>query len=666
MEANRSTAHPNTPKRLRRRAGALAAVVAASGLGVLVPQGAANAVNLPLRPVLVSRDAAGVPADGSANFAELNGNGRYVVFVTAAPMVPDDTNDKDDVYRKDRWSGSVVRVSVSNTEAQSNGKSGFPTISDDGNRVAFLSDASNLAGSDALDNNDVFVRDLKAGTTVKASVSSTGTELPTFTARPVISGNGRFVAYDSPAATVVAGDSNGKYDVFVRDLQTNTNERVSVTSAEAQAADGSGSPSISDDGRYVAFTSDEELAGGQATGTDVYVRDRTAGTTVNADVSSSEVVADGNAGPPYLSGNGRYVVFGSAATNFGGDTNAVDDVYRRDLVAGVTIRVSLHDNDTQLAKDSYPRAISDDGSQVMFDTDAPATAGDAGIDRDVYVRSVGSSSTRRATTSPTAPDVANLNTGNSLSDDGTIMAFSSYAHFVADHPASEQVYVDESMQIGPLPTLAAFITQQFVDFVGRKPTAGELSGWTLRLQNGEATPSSMIASLASTDGFSKYRAPVVRLYWAFFLRKPDPSGLTYWINRYKSGTGLPTIAQKFAQSSEFKSRYGSLTNEQFVKLIYPNIFERQPDPSGLAYWTGKLDAKTKTRGDVIVGFSESSEGKRRLAPQVYITLISQGMLGASPSPAYWDAAFQAYENGETELAWLAQTTLTSVAYDARL
>ena len=103
-----------------------------------------------------------------------------------------------------------------------------------------------------------------------------------------------------------------------------------------------------------------------------------------------------------------------------------------------------------------------------------------------------------------------------------------------------------------------------------------------------------------------------------------------------------------------------------MKLIYPNIFGRQPDPSGLTYWTGQLDAKTKTRGDVMVGFSESSEGRRRMAPQVFITLISQGMLGVSPAPGYWDSAMAQFKGGEKELGWLAHVTLMSSSYADRV
>ncbi|MCB1039005.1 MAG: DUF4214 domain-containing protein, partial [Acidimicrobiales bacterium] len=157
-----------------------------------------------------------------------------------------------------------------------------------------------------------------------------------------------------------------------------------------------------------------------------------------------------------------------------------------------------------------------------------------------------------------------------------------------------------------------------------------------------------------------------RLYWAFFLRKPDPSGLSYWISKYQGGASLASIAQKFAQSSEFKNRYGALSNGAYVKQVYLNVFERQPDAGGLAYWTGKLDRKEISRGQVLVNFSESSEGKRRLAPQVHLLLISLGMLRTVPSNAFFAEGLARFAAGEKQAAWVAQQLIVSSAYDARL
>lgn len=653
-------------RRVRRGATALVAALTASSLGILAPGGTAHAVDLPTRPMLVSRSTAGALATPYSGFSGLSGDGRFALFVTAAKLTADDTNGLNDVYLRDRWAATTERISVSSSEVGANAASGFPAISDDGRMVVFQSYATNLGGTDVLDHPDVFVRDRVAGTTTRVSVTTSGGELASGSGGAAISGNGRYVAFDTSAAGVVAGDTNAKSDIFVRDLTTGTTERVSVTSAEAQATDNSDSPSFSDDGRYVAFTSRAELAGGRpGDGRDVFVRDRTAGTTINANLTSGGVMADGDAWPPVISGSGRFVAFGSDATNLAIDTNGHTDAYRRDIVAGTTIRLSLADNESQLPLGGYPRAISDNGTRVLFDSSSPATPGDAGTDMDVFLRNISTSSTRRVSTSPTGPDVATLGLSQSLSDDGTAAAFSTSSGLVPDHAGGEQVYVDEALHLGPHASLAAFVNQQYLDFVGRPATAAEQNAWQAKIEDGRSHPAALIATLAKADAFSKYRAPVTRLYWAFFLRKPDAGGLSYWITKYQGGTKLSTIADGFARSSEFTNRYGALTNQQFVAKIYPNIFERQPDAGGLAFWTAKLDSGALTRGDVMVGFSESSEGARRLAPQVFITLISQGMLRESPSTAFWDAAFAAYDGGETELAWLAQTTLTSSAYASR-
>ncbi|MGI9599357.1 MAG: DUF4214 domain-containing protein [Acidimicrobiales bacterium] len=106
------------------------------------------------------------------------------------------------------------------------------------------------------------------------------------------------------------------------------------------------------------------------------------------------------------------------------------------------------------------------------------------------------------------------------------------------------------------------------------------------------------------------RAEVARLYLAYFLRKPDEAGYEYWVGVRQSGRSLAQISAEFVGSNEFRMRYGSLSNRQFVKLIYSNVLGRNPDAGGLEHWAGSLDEGV-SRGDVMVGFSESSEFKNR-------------------------------------------------------
>ncbi len=108
-------------------------------------------------------------------------------------------------------------------------------------------------------------------------------------------------------------------------------------------------------------------------------------------------------------------------------------------------------------------------------------------------------------------------------------------------------------------------------------------------------------------------APVRRLYLAYFLREPDKSGLAYWSGQHRGGVSLDSISERFARSSEFVNRYGALSNGGFVDLIYTNLFGRTADAKGRTYWTGVLD-RGRTRGAVMVGFSESAEFVRITTP----------------------------------------------------
>jgi len=106
------------------------------------------------------------------------------------------------------------------------------------------------------------------------------------------------------------------------------------------------------------------------------------------------------------------------------------------------------------------------------------------------------------------------------------------------------------------------------------------------------------------------RGSIERLYLAYFLRDGEPAGVAYWSAAYASGRPLIAISNVFAQSSEFKNRYGELETDDFVVLAYANVFDREPDAAGLAYWTAQLNSGRRSRGGFMVGLSESAEFKR--------------------------------------------------------
>ncbi len=243
----------------------------------------------------VSVDASGNPADmdwdSSSGYPSISRDGRFVAFTSSSyRLVPNDTNGQTDVFVRDRQTGTTERVSVDSSETQANGSSsGATSISSDGRYVAFVSSASNLVADDTNATDDIFVRDRETGTTELVSMDGSGTQANGASSAPSISSDGRFVAFRSVASDLVEDDTNGHLDVFVRDLQTDTTQRVNVGSSGTQANQDSGSPSISSDGRFIAFESlASNLVVNDRNGLqDVFMRDWQAGTTRLVSVGDS-------------------------------------------------------------------------------------------------------------------------------------------------------------------------------------------------------------------------------------------------------------------------------------------------------------------------------------------------------------------------------------------
>jgi len=295
------------------------------------------------------------------------------------------------------------RVSVGSAGEEGNGNSGVygPSISADGRYVAFCSSASNLVPGDTNDREDVFVHDRLTGTTERVSVSSDGEEGngDSGTFRPSISADGRYVAFVSCASNLVPGDTNWAWDIFVHDRLTGVTERVSVSSAGEQGDGDSGYPSISAEGRYVAFESGAyNLVPGDTNWTcDIFVHDRLTGTTERVSVSSEGHEGNGNSSLPfhtadgrYVNADGRYVASYSEASNLvPGDTNGIGDVFVRDRLTGTTERVSVSSDGEEGDSNSgwWGPSISADGRYVAFQSCAyNLVPGDTKGWEDVFVR----------------------------------------------------------------------------------------------------------------------------------------------------------------------------------------------------------------------------------------------------------------------------------------
>ena len=435
-------------------------VAAATGAAALLGPASAFAAHNVLEPISVAPDGAigndsSVAGDHLGDYGDMTPDGRFVVFASAASnLVPGDTNGVGDVFVRDRRTGVTERVSVGARGVQGNGDSNFlgiataPAISDNGRYVAFKSDASNLVKGDRNQLTDVFVRDRSTGTTERISgagggdnpaispdgnfvafetfdfdgdfaqdiylrnrsagtierisVSHDGSEVFGTSEDPVVA-NGPVVAFASSAPNLVPDDGNSNIDVFVRDLSgaTPTTERVSVSSAEEAAGefDTSRNPAITNDGRFVAFQSDAQNFTPVAQTeffSDVFVRDRQAGTTVLASPDGAGGEASGQSEDPEIGANGRFVAFASFASDLIAGTTDPDgelvrDAFVRDLTAGSTEMVSINSAHEDAMRDGNhddvgAGPVSADGLVALMGTQADNLfAGDTNGVNDVYV-----------------------------------------------------------------------------------------------------------------------------------------------------------------------------------------------------------------------------------------------------------------------------------------
>jgi hypothetical protein len=405
-----------------------AAALAVFGVGALAHASGGNAEQQSARVSVSSTDA---QADFGGVAASISWDGRYVAFESRATnLVTGDTNGDFDVFVRDGQTGATDRVSISTGGAEGNGDSLDPAISSNAHFVVFDSAATNLVSGDGNGVFDVFLRDLRNGTTERVSVDSSGKEGNDASRHPAVSMGGRYVAFVSSATNLVSGDTNGVADVFVRDRQSGTTERVSVDSSGNQSDGTSTSCAISSDGRFVAFASvATDLVSGDTNGAfDVFVRDRQNGTTERVSVDSSGGQGDAASLDPSLSADGMLVAFDSAATNLvSGDNNGSYDVFVHDRATGATSRASVDSNGTEGDDSSRYPALCGDGHVVAFQSLATnLVPNDNNARYDVFTHDDTGTTVRVSVDSSGAQanDVSDL---PAISSDGRFVAFESGA-----------------------------------------------------------------------------------------------------------------------------------------------------------------------------------------------------------------------------------------------
>jgi Tol biopolymer transport system component len=334
----------------------------------------------------VSQGVGGKQPDGDSQRPTLSADGRFVAFWSAADnLVDNDANQVTDCFLHDRDSHTTVRLDVGPADLEANGECARPVVSADGKLVAFESAASNLEkptvlgkSTDTNKTRDVFVRDLIANTTTRVSISTDGKQATGDSVRPSISANGRFVAYQSEAA-LQSDDTNKKTDVYLHDLETKETTRVSIGPGGAEGNAGSFSPSLSADGGLLSYWSNASnfVPGDSNKVGDVFVFNRSDGSTTRISVGPDDEGGDGMSSDPSMSPDGRYVAFWSGATNLvTDDTNGKRDIFLFDRDTGTLTRVSVADDGAQGDGDSFSPNIGSGGTLVAFDSAAKTLVAD--------------------------------------------------------------------------------------------------------------------------------------------------------------------------------------------------------------------------------------------------------------------------------------------------
>jgi hypothetical protein len=392
----------------------------------------------------VSRDYNGGSLDDLSNGGQavqqgISSDGRYVLFSSyATDVVPNDINGYADFFVRDRQTGTNTLVSVSNDEQQGNGDVaiGWAALSGDGRYVAFSTKASNFYANDFGDDQDVFLRDIQAGTTtlvcsspygfdcdgpaisrdgryityrlanpfnynaqrqifrfdratnqtLLVSQNTSGVTGSSVDVRNRISGDGRYVVFTSGANNLVPNDTNNTADVFRRDMQTGAIVRASTGANNTEANNFSQWPSISDDGRFVTFGSfaSNFVPNDTNNDGDLFLKDMSLGTVqvVGGTLNGSMIGA--------LTGNGLEVVFETRVGLAPNDTQNIDDAYVWNRVTNASVWLSQSSEGNSFGMHgTFTGDTSTDGRFVSLSTNNPIDPADTGTARDVYVHDRG-------------------------------------------------------------------------------------------------------------------------------------------------------------------------------------------------------------------------------------------------------------------------------------
>ncbi len=432
--------------------------------GLLLAGGATLAANASAQSVTMesvnSSGLWGALSETSSPYARADGlsaDGRFMVYDSAANnVVPGDSiGGTNDVFVRDRQNGSVICASVAPSGVPANGDSSDGSITVDGRFVVFDSDASNIVAGDTNAHRDVFVRDLVLGVSERISVSSAGTQANQDSELAAISDDGRFVYFSSIATNLVAGDTAFTNDVFVRDRQLGVTELVTISTSGGPSNGSGGNVRCSPDGRFACFQHGAtNLVPNDLNGKfDIFVRDRVAGATELISISTAGVQANDDCWLATISADGRYVAYESTASNLVlGDTNGKSDVFLRDRTLQTTTLVSVSSSGVQGAADSTGAWISADGRFVGFASySGNLVFPDNNGTWDIFLRDLQNGTTRRISDNAFGAEANGQSYDPIVSSDGRYVFFTSHATnlVVLDNAFDDDAFLADTALVCP-------------------------------------------------------------------------------------------------------------------------------------------------------------------------------------------------------------------------
>jgi Tol biopolymer transport system component len=397
--------------------------------------------------VLVSADAAGVQG-GAGSFApQMSSDGRYVAFYsTATNLVTPNTTGVQD-FRKDLRTGEVRLVSADAAGVQGNGVSSNPVISSDGRYVAFYSTATNLV-TPATSGNQVFRKDMLTGEVKLVSADTAGVQGNGASSYPAISDDGRYVAFLSSATNLLIPATTGQ-QIFRKDLVTG---EIKLASANPGGVYGNGNamwnPDISSNGRYVVFTSEStNLVTPATSGRELFSKDMLTGEVKLASSNAAGLESDNNNGYPSYSSDGRYVSFASVATNLVTPATTGQQVFRKDLLGGEVVLVSANAAGTQGTgmggSATYP-STSADGRYVAFDSSFTNLVTPATSGTQIFRKDLVTGEVVLGSTNAAGTQGNGNSQYSSLTPDGRYVAFYSFStNLVTPATANAQIFRKE-------------------------------------------------------------------------------------------------------------------------------------------------------------------------------------------------------------------------------